>query len=71
MKSKISLLIEQNNSKIILVSAHHDCEGNLISKDNQVSQIKHAVYTIRSWGLTATVIGICVNEQLQVEVIEK
>jgi hypothetical protein len=71
IKSKVSLSIEQSNSKIILVSAHHDCEGNLISKDSQVSQIKHAVCAIRSWGLTATVVGIWVNEQLQVEVIEK
>ncbi len=71
IKSKVSISVEQSNSEVILVSAHHDCEGNLISKDEQISQIKNAVSTIRSWGFTATIIGVWVNEQFQVEVVEK
>jgi len=70
IKSKVSLSLEQSNSEIILVSAHHDCEGNQISKDEQILQIKNAVSKIKSWKLTTTVIGIWVNEQFQVEVVE-
>lgn len=70
IKSKVTLSIKQSDSKIILVSAHHDCEGNQIQKDEQISQIKDAVVTIRSWKLAPTVIGIWVNEQFQVELIE-
>lgn len=64
------LSIKQGNSEVILVSAHHDCEGNPIQKEEQVSQIKNAMSVIKSWELTATIIGVWVNEDLKVEVIQ-
>lgn len=70
IKSKVSLSIEASDSKIILVSAHHDCEGNPISKEEQISQIKNAISVIKSWELSATVIGVWVNEKSHVEVVE-
>jgi hypothetical protein len=69
IKSKVTLSIEQSNSEIILVSAHHDCEGNSVQKDEQISQVKSAMSVIKSWGLTATIVGVWVNEDLKVEVI--
>lgn len=70
IKSKVIISIEQSNSEVILVSAHHDCEGNSIQKDEQVSQIKNAISLIKSWGLTVTVVGVWVNEDLKVEVVQ-
>jgi hypothetical protein len=68
-RTKIHHSISNGNSKIILVSAHHDCEGNMISKDEQISQIKDAISTIQSWNLDVPVVGAWVNEQFQVESI--
>ena len=68
IKSKVLLSVEQSNSKIVLVSAHHDCEGNA-TKDDDISRIKNAVSVIKSWNLPITVVGVWVNEQLQVEPI--
>ena len=67
IKSKVSLSIKQDNSKIVLITGHHDCEGNPISKNEQITQIKNAVDIIKSWEFQVTVLGVWVNEQLQVE----
>ena len=69
IKSKVFLSIKDDGSEIILVTGHHDCEGNLIPKNEQITQIKNAVSTIKSWKLPVTVLGAWVNEQLQVESI--
>ena len=70
LRNKVSYSIKNSNSKIILVSAHHDCEGNMVSKDKQISQIKDAISIIQSWNLGVPVTGAWFNEQLQVESIE-
>jgi hypothetical protein len=71
IKSKVTLSIEQSNSEIILVSAHHDCEGNPVQKDEQISQVKNTISVIKSWGLIATIVGVWVDEDLKVEVIHQ
>ena len=68
-KDKLSHSIKEGKSKIILVSAHHDCEGNMVSKEEQVSQIKNAISKIQTWNLDIPVVGAWVNEDLQVESI--
>lgn len=70
LRNKISYSIKNSNSKIILVSAHHDCEGNIVSKDKQISQLKAAISILQSWNLGVPVIGAWVNENLQIESIE-
>ncbi|MGD8300253.1 MAG: hypothetical protein PVG77_06085 [Nitrosopumilaceae archaeon] len=69
IKSKVLISVEQSNSKIVVVSAHHDCEGDA-TKDDDRSQIKNAVSIIKSWDLPITVIGVWVNEQQQVEPVD-
>jgi len=68
--SKVLHSINESDSQIILVSAHHACEGNQVSKDEQIRQIKNAISKIKSWELPVPVIGTWINEQFQVEVIE-
>lgn len=70
IKSKVILSTKQSNSEVILVSAHHDCEGNQIPKDDQISQIKNTMSVIKSWELTPPIIGVWVNEDLKVEIIQ-
>jgi carbonic anhydrase-like protein len=67
IKAKLLHSIEHEDSKIVLVSAHHDCEGNPVTKNEQISQIRHAVSVIESWKLPISVLGVWVNEQFQVE----
>lgn len=69
IKSKLLHSIEHEHPKIILVSAHHDCEGNPVSKNEQVAQLRIAIGRIRSWNLPVNVVGVWINERLQVESI--
>ena len=69
IKSKVLHSIKHENSGIILVSAHHDCEGNAVTKNEQIVQVRKAVSIIESWKLPVNVIGVWVNEQLQVEAV--
>lgn len=69
IKSKVLHSIEHEKSEIILVSAHHDCEGNSVTKNEQILQVRNAISVIKSWKLPVNVIGVWVNEQLQVEAV--
>ncbi len=62
IKHKIGISLTAHKSKLIVVSGHHDCAGNPVSKDVHISQIKKDVESISSWGLDAEVVGVWVDE---------
>ncbi|MGQ0376606.1 MAG: carbonic anhydrase [Nitrososphaerota archaeon] len=66
IKSKALISVKKHNSSIILVSGHFDCAGNPVSKEEHIRQIKNAVSVIKSWNLSAKVIGAWVNEDWKV-----
>ena len=67
LKFKVLISVNMHKSNVVLVSAHHDCAGNPVSKSEHVNQIKKAVAVIKSWNLPVTVIGVWVNDDWQVE----
>jgi carbonic anhydrase len=71
IKSKAEISIYKHKSDIIIVSGHHDCAGNPVSKEEHIAQIKKSVSIIESWSLPAKVIGVWVNDKWQVEQIQK
>jgi len=68
-KSKVDISINRHKSRVIVVSGHHDCAGNPVSKEEQISQISKGIEIITSWNFDAQVIGIWINENWQVEKI--
>jgi len=52
---------------VIVVSGHHDCAGNPVSKEEQISQISKGVQIIKSWNFDAQIIGIWINENWEIE----
>jgi hypothetical protein len=71
IKTKVLISVNKHGSKTILVSGHHDCAGNPVSKKQHQTQIKNAVSVIESWNLPVSVIGAWVNENWQVEVMPR
>lgn len=69
IKSKASISVNAHGSKIIIISGHHDCAGNPVSKKEHVEQIKNAVSVIQSWKMPVKVIGAWVNEDLELEIL--
>ncbi len=67
IKSMIEISIYKHKSSVIVISGHHDCAGNPVSKEEQVSQISKGIQNIKSWNYDAQVIGIWINENWEVE----
>ena len=71
VKSKVLISINKHGSTVVAVAGHYDCAGNPVSNDEHISQIKKSVDTIKSWGLQATVVGLWVNENWQIEPVSE
>lgn len=67
LKTKADISISKHHSDLIVVSAHHGCAGNPVSKEEQVEQVKKSVSNIKSWKMTDNVVGIYVNDQWEIE----
>jgi len=70
IKSKAEISIYKHKSDVIVVSGHHDCAGNPVSKEEHLAQIKNSIGVIESWKFPAKVLGIWVNDQWEVEQIQ-
>ena len=69
IKSKINISLEKHGSKLVVVSGHHDCAGNPVSKEEHITQIKKWVGLLNSSNLEAQIVGAWVNENWQIEKI--
>ncbi|WP_320412438.1 carbonic anhydrase [Candidatus Nitrosotenuis uzonensis] len=67
IKAKVSISVNKHGSKLILVSGHHDCAGNPVSKNEHVNHIKNTVKIVESWKLPVKVIGAWVNDDWEIE----
>ena len=70
IKKKVMISVNAHHSSAIVVAGHHDCAGNPVSKEEHLKHIKKCVEIIESWKLPVRVVGLWVNEQWQVEVVE-
>jgi len=69
IRTKIIQSLNTNKARTIIISGHHDCEVNPISKKDHIAQIKNAIDTIKSWKLSVLVIGVWVNEDWEIEIV--
>ena len=53
IKRRVKISVERHNSKQIAIVGHHDCAGNPVNKDTQITHILSAIKTVKSWGLNA------------------
>jgi carbonic anhydrase len=70
IKSKAEISIFKHKSDLIIVSGHHDCAGNPVSKEEHILQIKESIKIIKSWNFPVRVLGVWVNDRWEVEPIQ-
>lgn len=70
VKRKVGVSVNAHGSRVIAIAAHHDCAGNPVTKEEHLAQIRKCVATVKSWNLPVQVVGIWVNEEWNVEVVE-
>jgi hypothetical protein len=71
IKTKTLVSINAHNSKLVVISGHHDCAGNPVSKEIHLTQIKKSINIIKSWNCPVTVIGVWINDQWEIEEIQE
>lgn len=70
IKKRLSISVLKHRSKIVAVIGHHDCGGNPVDKEKQMSQIVGAVRTVRSWGFDILVVGLWVDDNWQIHEVK-
>jgi hypothetical protein len=70
IKEKIKISVKKHNSKVIAIVGHTDCAGNPVEKEKHIEQIKKGMKIIKLMRLNVKIIGLWVNENWQVEVVE-
>jgi len=70
IKSKAEISIFKHKSDLIIVSGHHDCAGNPVSREEHISQIKKSMEIIDSWNFPVKVLGVWVNDHWEIEQIQ-
>lgn len=70
IRNKVAISVEKHGSDIIFVSAHHDCAGNPVSKEEHLEMLKHCVLQIEGWKLPVKyIISAWIDEKFRVNVI--
>lgn len=64
-----AISVNAHNSRIVVVSGHHDCAGNPVDREQHIRDIKDAIKTVESWeGMDEVkTIGVWVNENWEAE----
>lgn len=69
LRSEVQLSLERHGSTVIAVAAHYDCASNPGTREEHAAQLSRALEVVRSWGLSASVEGLWLNERWEVEAV--
>ncbi|MBI2578370.1 MAG: hypothetical protein HYW26_01520 [Candidatus Aenigmarchaeota archaeon] len=70
IKRKVMVSVNAHKSRVIAIAAHHDCAGNPVSMEDHWEQLRKCVVIVKSWKLPVKVVGLWVNEEWNVEVVD-
>ena len=71
LKPKINISIKLHGSNLVVVSGHHNCAGNPISKEEHLTQIRKSIGVIKSLEMSVEVIGIWINDKWEIEPVKE
>jgi hypothetical protein len=69
LRHKVLISVDAHGSTVVVVAGHHDCAAHPVEKAQHVADIRQAVQTIRTWNLSATLVGLWVTGDRTVEVV--
>ncbi len=71
IKSRVLISVNAHGSDTIFISAHHDCAGNPVSRDEHIEMVKRCVSVVKGWNLPVKrIIGAWIDENWNISVIE-
>jgi carbonic anhydrase len=69
--NRVKISVEKHGSKHIVITGHDDCAGNPVLKAQHIQDIIASMQVIRGWDLPASIYGVWINENWQIELIDK
>lgn len=69
--NRILVSRDKHNSQVLALVAHHDCAGNPVDKSVHMEHLKRAGTIMQTWNLGMTILLLWVDENWQVELVEK
>lgn len=57
IRRAVTISVDAHQSRLIVVTGHHDCAAHPAGQDDHKKLIGRAVERVRSWGLSAEVVG--------------
>ena len=69
IKRRVENSTGKHGSVHIVIVGHHDCAGNPVEKAKQLKQILESIWTVRSWGLRADILGLWLDEEWVAHVV--
>jgi len=71
IKSRVLISVNAHGSETIVMTGHHDCAGNPVSKEEHIRQVKECVKILQSWKLPVkNIMGVWINDNWTIEIIE-
>jgi hypothetical protein len=70
LRAEVAPSLHHHGSTVLAVVGHHDCAANPASPEEHHEQIRAALGRLRRWNISATLVGLWVGEQWQVEVVQ-
>jgi hypothetical protein len=71
IKNKVDISVNKHGSKIVVIMGHDDCAGNPVPKEQHLGQIKQAMQIIKSWNYPVQIIGVWLDINWQVEIVNR
>lgn len=70
VKRRVEISVNGHGSRVIAVVGHADCAGNPATKEEHLAHITKGVERIKTWELGAEVIGLWLDLDWKVEVVD-
>jgi len=70
IKRRVEISVNDHASELIAIAGHYDCAGNPVENDMQLKQIRSAIKTVKSWDCEVQIIGLWVDENWEVCMVE-
>ena len=70
IKKRVDISVKIHGSKLIAVVGHHGCAGNPAGKGLQMNHTRSAISTVKSWNFDVEIIGLWVEEDFKVSMLD-
>ena len=69
LKSCVEISVKKHGSRVVSLSAHHDCAGNPVEKQVQFEQLLASVERVKSWNFNVQLVALWIDKNWEIHEI--